>query len=241
MEKKAMLERIKAAQKLVRTAVFLLIVVASVVLTVWLAPKVLTLSTPEGRTTLEEQLRSYGVGGWLAFLGIQVLQVIVAMIPGEPVEILSGVLYGAVGGAVTCMLGVFIGSILVFFLVKKLGMPLVTTFIDEEKIRRLWFLRDEKRFETLAFILFFIPGTPKDLLTWAVGLTNIKPARFFLIASVARTPSILSSTLVGASLIKGDFTSSAIIFLVTGLVSVAGVLIHRLIVSYRDKLSKEDD
>ena len=92
---------------------------------------------------------------------------------------------------------------------------------------KTWLLKDERRFERISFLLFFIPGTPKDLLTWAAGFVRINPLRFFLIATVARLPSILSSTLAGASLISGDFLTTVIIFAVTGCISLIGVLLHK--------------
>lgn len=122
----------------------------------------------------------------------------------------------------SCMLGILIGSLIVYFLVRRLGMPIVSIFMDPDKFQNLWLLKDERRFERISFLLFFIPGTPKDLLTWAAGFVRDQSLRFFLIATVARLPSILSSTLAGASLISGDFLTTVIIFAVTGCVSLIG-------------------
>ena len=97
------------------------------------------------------------------------------MIPGEPVEILAGLLYGPLWGTLSCMLGILIGSLIVYFLVRRLGMPIVSIFMDPDKFQNLWLLKDERRFERISFLLFFIPGTPKDLLTWAAGFVRINP------------------------------------------------------------------
>lgn len=204
-----------------------LIFLAFIPITILAVPKVLALSDPQARMQFQQQLQSLGLGGWLAFLGIQVLQVVVAMVPGEPVEIMAGLLYGPLWGTLSCMLGILIGSLIVYLLVRRLGMPIVSIFMDPDKFQNLWLLKDEKRFERISFLLFFIPGTPKDLLTWAAGFVRLNPLRFFLIATVARLPSILSSTLAGASLIDGDFKTTAVIFVITGCVSVIGVLVHK--------------
>ena len=195
-----------------------LVFLAFIPATILALPKVMELSDPQARLQFQQELQSLGIGGWLTFLGIQVLQVVVAMIPGEPVEILAGLLYGPLWGTLSCMLGILIGSLIVYFLVRRLGMPIVSIFMDPDKFQNLWLLKDERRFERISFLLFFIPGTPKDLLTWAAGFVRINPLRFFLIATVARLPSILSSTLAGASLISGDFLTTVIIFAVTGCV-----------------------
>ena len=149
------------------------------------------------------------------------------MIPGEPIEILAGILYGPLWGTLTCMLGIFIGSIIVYLLVRKLGMPIVSIFIDPEKFQNLRILQDERRFERIAFLLFFIPGTPKDLLTWAAGLIHIRPLRFFILSTIARLPSILTSTLAGTTLLSGDFSTTVLIFVVTGCISMVGLWAHK--------------
>ncbi len=211
----------------VRLVLSVLVFIILIPITILAIPKTLALAEPQNRVQLQQQFESLGIKGWVFFLGIQILQVVVAMIPGEPIEIFAGLMYGPVIGTLSCMLGIFIGSILVYFLVKKIGMPIVSIFIEPEKFQNLRFLKDKERFERIAFLLFFIPGTPKDLLTWAAGLIDIRPIRFFIISTIARLPSILTSTLAGASLISGNFATTLIIFVVTGCVSLMGILIHR--------------
>lgn len=211
----------------VRLILSALVLFAMVPITILAIPKVMALTQPHTRELLQRQLESQGIGGWIAFLGIQVIQVVVAMIPGEPIEILAGILYGPLWGTLTCMLGIFIGSIIVYLLVRKLGMPIVSIFIDPEKFQNLRILQDERRFERIAFLLFFIPGTPKDLLTWAAGLIRIRPLRFFILSTIARLPSILTSTLAGTTLLSGDFSTTVLIFVATGCVSMVGLWVHK--------------
>lgn len=218
----------KTSEK-IRFILSALVFLAFIPLTIWGIPKVMALSDPVARENLQQYFASKGIGGWLIFLVVQILQVVVAMIPGEPIEICAGLLYGAVWGTLSCMLGILIGSLIVYALVKKLGMPIVSVFIDPDRLQNLCFVRDESRFEKIAFLLFFIPGTPKDLLTWAAGLLKINPLRFFLFSTIARLPSILTSTLAGASLITGDFVTMVLIFGITGCISVIGIYLHKKI------------
>lgn len=211
----------------VRLILSALVLFAMVPITILAIPKVMALTQTHTRKLLQRQLESLGIGGWVAFLGIQVIQVVVAMIPGEPIEILAGILYGPLWGTLTCMLGIFIGSIIVYLLVRKLGMPIVSIFIDPEKFQNLRILQDERRFERIAFLLFFIPGTPKDLLTWAAGLIHIRPLRFFILSTIARLPSILTSTLAGTTLLSGDFSTTVLIFVATGCISMVGLWAHK--------------
>ncbi|MEG2660160.1 MAG: VTT domain-containing protein [Oscillospiraceae bacterium] len=186
----------------------------------------------------KSKISEMGFSGWLSLLGLQILQIIIAFIPGEPVEILSCVLYGGVGGFLTCELGILIGSVIVFLAVRLLGYSVITSFISEEKLQKYKFLQDTHRLEMLTFILFFIPGTPKDVLTYFVGFTKINPIHFFAIATFARIPSVLTSTLAGSAMIKGDFASTIAIFAVAAVLAVTGLLINDYIMRRHQKRVK---
>lgn len=119
------------------------------------------LATDEGRLALQKQLDSFGAGGVLIMLGIQVLQVVVALIPGEPVELIAGVMYGTWGGLALCLSGLLIGTAIVFFLVRRFGYPLVSAFVKEHQINKLKFLQDENKLDVILFVSYFIPAPPK--------------------------------------------------------------------------------
>ena len=121
---------------------------------------------------------SYGWKGRFVALGIQVLQIVIALIPGELVEVGTGYAFGAVEGTLICMIGVAAASSLVFLLTRFLGVRLVEIFISREKIDELRFINSEEKLKRMIFLLFFIPGTPKDLLTYFAGLTRIKLHEF---------------------------------------------------------------
>lgn len=214
-----------------RIILLLVFVLVMVAITVALIPQIKALLTQEGREALKDKIDSYGFWGILVFIAIQVLQIVIAFIPGEPIEIVAGVLYGMWGGLAACMIGILIGTVSVFYLVKLLGKPLVNTFFNEEKIKKFHILNDERKLELLTFILFLIPGTPKDILIYVVSLTKIKASRFLTIVILSRLPSVASSVLVGATLGKGNFILSIVIFLATGAIGVIGIM-------FNDKLMK---
>ncbi len=186
-------------------------------------------------------VEGYGWTGRFVALGIQILQVIVSLIPGEVVEVGIGYTFGAVEGTLLCMAGVAIASSLVFLLVKRLGVRLVELFVSREKIDELRFINSEKKLKRLIFILFFIPGTPKDLLTYFVGLTRIKLHEFLIISLIARIPSLVSST-IGGNLIQQESYGGAVwLFVITGAISLAGMLLYNRIVSFRSKKKQADE
>jgi len=193
--------------------------------------------------TSTEQLRAfldaYGWKGRFILLGLQCLQVVVALIPGEIIELGAGYAYGAIEGTLICLAGVAISSSLIFLLVKKVGTPLVEMFISREKIHELKFINNEAKLKRLVFLLFFIPGTPKDVLTYFVGLTRIELPQFLLISLVARIPSVISSAICGQMLGDKDYVTAGIVYAITGAVSLLGYYLYNRIVKRRK--SKNND
>ncbi len=171
----------------------------------------------------------------LLYIGIQVLQVFIAFIPGEAVEIAGGLAFGAWEGLLLSLIGVAIGSCIIFFFSKTLGLKFVRLFVSEERLNDLALIRSDSRLNLLVFLMFFIPGTPKDALTYIVGLTRMKLPAFLLISLVARIPSVLTSTWGGDSLINGEYLTAAIFFGVTGILGLAGMLAYKKISSKHGK------
>ena len=164
-----------------------------------------------------------------------ILQVIVAVIPGEPLEIAAGYAFGAVEGTLLCVLGTFIGGMLVFLLVRRFGLRAVEVFFPEEKLRRLRFLHNERRLARWVFVIFFLPGTPKDVLCYFVGLTPMPLRTWALISAVARLPSIVTSTVGGDALGMGNYTFAVIVFTATLAVSGLGLLFYRAVCAARER------
>ena len=170
---------------------------------------------------------SSGFVSRVIFVGMVVFQLIIALIPGEPLEMGAGYAFGALEGTILCIIGCVIGSALVFLFVRRFGVKLVEVFFPREKIRSLRFLQDSRRLNLLTFIVFFIPGTPKDLLSYFIGLTDMKLGTWLLITAVARIPSIVTSTVTGDALGLKDYQFALIAFGVTLALSLAGILVYR--------------
>ena len=183
-----------------------------------------------------EYVRSFGTAGPLVMLGLQILQVFIALIPGELVESAAGFILGPWLGTVICYLGVCIASSLIFSLTRRYGVKWVEVFVSREKINDLRFLNTEQKRNTLIFLLFFIPGTPKDLLTYFVGLTDIKLSRFLLLSMVARVPSVISSTFGGHLLGEEHYVGAIILYAFTGLVSLVGLLAYNRYIKKKQRI-----
>ena len=173
--------------------------------------------------------------GKAAFVGMMALQVIIAIIPGEPLEIGAGYAFGIWEGTLLCLIGQVIGSIVVFLFVKYIGIRAVEAFFSKEKIQSLKFLQHHDQLDLLVFLLFFIPGTPKDILTYFVGLTPMKLTTFLLITFFARIPSVITSTIGGDAIGLQKYQFAVIVFAVTLVISGIGILIYRKITKRHEK------
>lgn len=176
---------------------------------------------------------SHGFLGKLSFIGMVFFQVVLALIPGEPLEMGGGYAFGVVEGTILTVIGTVLGSITVFFLVKKFGVKLCEVFFSQEKILSLKILQNKKRRDILAFLIFFLPGTPKDLVTYFLGLTDIKLSYVLFLSGIARLPSIITSTLGGDALGVQKYTTAIIVFGITLIVSGIGVLIYKKFIEWR--------
>lgn len=170
---------------------------------------------------------SYGFWGRAAFVGMVVLQVLVAFIPGEPIELAAGYAFGFWEGTFLTLGGFLIGSWIVFALVRRFGVKLVEIFFSRNKIAEFRFLKNPRKTKVIAFLLMLIPGTPKDLLSYFAGLTRLKTGEWLTIVAVGRLPSLITSTVTGAAAGQENYLLSAVMLAVTLLISGSGVLYYR--------------
>lgn len=172
---------------------------------------------------------SHGILGEITYMLMVILQVIIALIPGEPLEIAGGYAFGAVEGTILCLAAGGIGSAVVFFLVRRFGIRLVEVFFPREKLRQLNFLRSSPRRTVLFLLIFMVPGTPKDLLCWFVGLTDMKLPVLLLICTLGRLPAVITSTVGGNALGDERYWFAVIIFAATFVLSITGLAIYNRI------------
>ena len=196
------------------------VAVILVLLLTWFIWQWLASFSQEG---LRAYIRSFGAAGWIVFLALQILQVFIALIPGELLESAAGFVFGPLFGTILCYAGIAIASSMVFILTRKFGVKLVEVFVSREKINQLRFLNTAKKRDLLIFLVFFIPGTPKDLLTYFAGLTEIKLGTFLTISMAARIPSVVTSTFGGHLLGEGEYVPAVVIYGATAVISLLGM------------------
>lgn len=186
-------------------------------------------------------VESNGLLGKVYFVAIIVFQVVIAVVPGEPFEIGAGYAFGTAEGTLLTMIGIAIGSALVFFIVRTLGVRIVEVFFSVEKIRSLRFIKNSKRLNLLTFIILLLPGTPKDLISYFIGLTNIKFSYWMFIVCVARIPSVITSTAAGDALGIKRYKLAVIFLISTVIISVIGIIYYRVISKKEEKKAEKGE
>lgn len=218
----------KQKVKVFKLTMTILAIVIIVGIIIYMFPVMRELSTKEGQLAFKEKVSSSGILGLLMLFALQVAQIFLIIIPGEPIEILAGMCYGPIWGTVFIMASAGIISTIIFFLVRKYGKRFVYNFCDKEKVAKIEnskLFKNPNKIEMIMFILFLLPGTPKDLLVYIAGLLPINPVKFVIISVFARFPSVISSTLAGANLAVGDWKKSIIMYLAIVLVAIIVILI----------------
>ena len=212
----------------------IIIAAAATALIIWLAgvPLVRFASEPE---RFRQWVNDNGLWSRFAYIGMMLLQIVIAVLPGEPFEIAAGYAFGAVEGTLLCVAASTLGSLMVFLLVRRFGVPLVEIFFPEDKLRSIRFLKTTPKRDFIFFIIFMIPGTPKDLLCYFAGLTDIKFTVWLLICSLGRLPAIVTSTVGGDALGTSNYWFAAIVFAVTLAISIVGLLVYKHICSSHEK------
>lgn len=182
------------------------------------------------RDRLKNFLDSLGPLSFFGFILLQSLQVIAAPIPGEVTGFLGGFLYGPVLGLFLSTVGLTIGSYMNFWLSKTFGRPFVERFVSKQTIERYDYLLHHKG-AFLVFLLFLIPGTPKDILCYILGLGHLSVKEFLLISTVGRFGGTILLTLGGSYIRHHQYYRFSM------LLGIAIVIIF-LSMAYRDKLER---
>ncbi|MGB9699735.1 MAG: TVP38/TMEM64 family protein [Thermodesulfobacteriota bacterium] len=171
---------------------------------------------------------SFGGFAPLAFIGLQILQVLFAPIPGELTGFVGGYLFGATLGFVYSTIGLSIGSLLAFLISRRLGLPFVRRFIGEELMAKFDYLMEHQG-AFFSFLFFLIPGLPKDYFCYLLGLSPMHVFTFFMVSSIGRIPGTLLLSLQGQAVRSEDYR---IFFVILG-VALFFIL---LTVLYREKI-----
>jgi uncharacterized membrane protein YdjX (TVP38/TMEM64 family) len=171
-------------------------------------------------------IEGWGAVAPLVFMAIQAIQVIVFAIPGEFVQIAGGYLFGGLLGIVLSLGGILVGSTVAFFLSRWLGRPFVAAVVPRAQLERVEKLLESRSSRIVFFLLFLIPGIPKDILCYLAGLTPMSFIFFLAISTVGRLPGIAGSSFIGGAARSSQWVALGILSAAAILLFAAGLILR---------------
>lgn len=193
----------------------------------------------QDRRHLKRVIKSFGPYSPLIFILLQVIQVVVAPIPGEAIEFLGGYVFGVWPGMVYSMIGLILGSWLAFSVARIFEKQAIERFVSPELRKKFDYLIGHQGV-LLSFFLFLIPGFPKDTLCYILGLTPMHLGIFLIISTIGRIPATLITTLQGAKAFDQQYVTLLILFLISVLIILVFYIYHANIHQWIKKRSKAD-
>ena len=162
----------------------------------------------------------------------QIIQIVICIIPGQWLQMGAGLAWGIWLGLLFSLIGALIGSIITYYLAKWLGRDAVHFFFGEEKVNEYVEKLNKKRAFFVVFLIFLIPGVPKDLCNYAAGISSMRLKPFLIASMIGRTPGMLGSILIGKQIGTASYTAAIVIAVIAVILAVLGVVFHKRILNY---------
>ena len=208
------------------SVVIVMLVVFSVKIIIWI-------TEPTNQKVLEAWLTQIGFMGWFIVIIMQVMQIIIAVIPAEPIQIMSGTLYGVYGGLLLNVVGSIIGSIVVFSIGRRLGKPFLYKIVGKEKVDNNQILNKPRKLEIALIVIMLIPSAPKDIMSYLCGVSSLNIGKFLLITTIARVPNNLMCTMMGNSIKKGEWVFALTVSVAMVIIAFVGIRIKDWLLGIR--------
>ncbi len=213
---------------IIKFVFFILFFIAMIVLSVVYAPKIEIFSN---FNLIRQKIEDYKGLSFIIFIFLQIIQVVIFVLPGDAINMVGGFVFGTFVGSILSIIGVFIGTIIAFYIARWLGYGFVLRFVKKEKLEKVTNLLNSNTGALSLFIICNLPFVPKDILMYCAGLTPVKPSRVLTIYCLSRIPGIIIWTSVGAQVYNKSILGLVITFLILA-------IFLTLILTLRKKLNK---
>ena len=174
-----------------------------------------TLFNKDYLLNIPNKLEDFKTFAFIPLIILQIVQIIVCFIPGQPIQFASSYLYGILGGYLISIIGALIGSTITYFLARFLGNESLHLIFGEQKVSSYVRKLNSKRSYMLIFLIYLIPGIPKDFVSYVAGVSNIRLRPFLVLSTLGRTPGIIESLLFGAFLADKNYIGLVIVVAVS--------------------------
>lgn len=231
-------KKLKRIRIIISSIIMALFVAGMIFATIMLYPYFARITTDEVyRNEMVEKIEAFGGYSFLIIVSASVVQTVLAVIPGGPIVVVAGMLFNPFIAFLICVLGQTLGSIIVFLLVKLLGVKFVGLFFDPDKIKNSKLLENEIRVEVIMIGYLMIPAFPKDIVSFVAPFTKVKFRNFVLITLFARIPMTLVSVFMGNAFFTGDYTIAIILASISAILAFLCILFNKQITNFIDKIA----
>lgn len=235
---KAMKESEKRNKRIINIIILSLVIVLLGFIYYDLSSKFTVFRDPE---KIRNLILSFGPYSILAFIIFQVIQVVIFFIPGEVVQVAGGYIFGPVIGGIASAIGIIIGSVIGYFAAKILGKKFINELIEKHDLKKIKKILDTGSNNIAIFIIYFIPGIPKDILVYVAGISNVKLSDFIIYSSMGRIPWIIASAFFGHGINQGNYVVTILIALVSGGLFLFGILKGHSVIEFFHNLHANKD
>ena len=200
-----------------------------------------TLFSIEWLRHLPELLKQYKGHTEAVLMGLQILQVVICIIPGQPIQFAGSYMFGSILGYLISIIGAVIGAFIAFYIAKLLGKDSLGLFFDQEKIEDYHRKLNSGRGLTAVLLIYLIPGIPKDLVAYVAGISNMRVRPFLVVSTIGRSPGMIGSLLLGYFTSRHNYTAIVILAAATAVILIICFIYRSKLVSLLDDLEKKDE
>ena len=226
-------KRIKVISTILKFALLLLIIIGLPLYIYFFEPQLIdSMSSMENVNALFEHYHAESI---LVYIGAQILQIIICVIPGQWLHFAAGYMYGFWLGFLYSIIGAAIGSVVTYYLAKLLGRDAMHLIFGEARINEFIHKLNSKKAIVIVFLIFLIPGVPKDLCNYAAGISEMKLKPFLIVSLVGRSPGMMGSLLIGRQIEAGNYTGAIVVAAVAVVLCVVGIIMRKRLTGWMDK------
>lgn len=199
-----------------------------------------TLFNTEWLKSLPDYLSNNKIVALWVLIGLQALQVIICVLPGQPIQFAASYMFGVIGGYLISIAGAIIGAFAAFYLAKVLGTDAIGIIFGEEKVGNYRNKINSGKGLLIAFFIYLIPGFPKDLVGYVAGISNMQILPFILISSIGRTPGMFGSLLFGKFYQSENYAGIGILAVICVIFLIICYLKRTKLINMLDNLEAKD-
>jgi uncharacterized membrane protein YdjX (TVP38/TMEM64 family) len=185
---------------------------------------------------INKVLKQYKTASIFIYIGLQVFQIIISVLPGQALQFAAGYAYKFLLGLLFSVIGVALGTVITFYLARLLGKDALHLIFGEEKFSRFVHTLNKKRSFVILFVIFLIPGIPKDIFTYAAGVSEIRIIPFLMLSLGGRLPAMMGSVMMGSMFYNGSYIGLIALAVAAVILFTAGILQRDRLMAWTDKV-----